>query len=151
MANLEVVRKVSNEISQGCFNARQVLEKYGLTSLGEGRSRVVIPVDEKCVAKIAKGKTGILANKAEVAKYTRSSEDAKRCFAKIYDYDESGSYILMERCSMNFDWSDIPSNVLNATSDAHKGNYGINRKGQPVAVDFAPWGSKDEYSCYKNQ
>jgi hypothetical protein len=65
-----------------------------LQKLGVGSSRRVYKIDDEKCLKLAKNRKGVAQNIEEI---TLSNDIyAGECFAKVYDYDESGLFVEME-------------------------------------------------------
>lgn len=69
--------------------------KQRLRRLGAGTSRIVFEIDNEKVLKLAKNSKGIGQNQEEI----RMGNDmyASNCFAEVYDYDNTGTFLEMER------------------------------------------------------
>ena len=77
------------------FQKRVDYCKQRLKRVGAGTSRIVFEIDNEKVLKLAKNSKGIAQNEEEI-KLGRDMY-AGNCFAKIYDFDENGLFVEMEK------------------------------------------------------
>jgi hypothetical protein len=124
----------------GGHAAEEFAQKHGISYLGKGTTRIVFKVGKNKVIKLPLGKYTIENNLDEIAHWNKLSTYRKRFYAKIFEYDPEGSYIIMEHipyCGTDSDLDDIPDIVINLIEDTCAFNFGRRDNGRWVVLDYA--------------
>ena len=83
--------------SLSSFQKRIEYCKQRLKKLGAGTSRIVFEIDNEKVLKLAKNSKGIAQNQEEIRLGSDYYTKSLGCFAEVYDYDEQGLFVEMEK------------------------------------------------------
>lgn len=76
------------------FQKRVEYCRQRLKRLGAGTSRIVFEIDNEKVLKLAKNSKGVAQNQEEIR---LGNDNFVNCFTKVYDYDERGLFVEMEK------------------------------------------------------
>lgn len=141
------IRKLAFELYSDNFrysSIEKLVKTFGLKDrvLGEGCSRMAIALDEDYVIKIALHSDGIADNQYEFDAYCGMDADSKYYYAAVYDILEDGVALIQERCKPLSSYKPLPYGIedsipLHLIRDNHYGNFGINKDGKVVVLDFA--------------
>lgn len=125
-----------------------LVESFGFKCLGIGSTRICIKLNETSVAKLAKNSSyAVAANRSEVERWNKLSEDEKNYFAEVFAYHPEFIWSIMEYCDpVNGDngyvnnkrGEEVPREIRQLISDQQSFNYGKRKNTDEwVVIDYA--------------